>query len=123
MKKLIPIYALVVLLAIIFNAGCSKPIENFGKEIALGATTKIKDILSDKKKYNQQTVKVQGKIINQCPSGHWLDLADDTGEIHVSLVPAGSTIPPKLGVKATVEGKVIDQGYVLEIAGEGVKFE
>jgi RecJ-like exonuclease len=102
-------------------SGCGSG-EKFGKEITETKVTKIEDILAEPDKYIGKTVKIEGKIIQECPSGCWFYLKDQTGTIYVDLKPSGLAIPQSVGKKVAAEGKV-KSSERLEIIGKGVEIE
>ncbi len=105
-----------------FLNGCGKR-ENFGKALTEREATEVGDILSNPDKYNGETVRVEGKIINECSTGCWIDLKDKEGVIYVDFKPYGFAIPQKVGSTATVEGKVKIQYGKTMIIGEGVELK
>lgn len=113
---------LILLLTIVIGSivGCGGG-EKFGEEITVIEITKIKDILIDPDKYVSKTIRVEGKIIRECPSGCWFYLKDDTGTIYVNILPSGFAIPQKVGAKAVVEGKLESKEGRIEIVGKGVE--
>lgn len=113
---------LILLLTIVIGSivGCGGS-EKFGEEITVIEITKIKDILIDPDKYVGKTIRVEGKIIRECPSGCWFYLKDDTGTIYVNILPSGFAIPQKVGAKAVVEGKLESKEGRIEIVGKGVE--
>lgn len=113
---------LILLLTIVIGSivGCGGS-EKFGEEITVIEITKIKDILIDSDKYVGKTIRVEGKIIRECPSGCWFYLKDDTGTIYVNILPSGFAIPQKVGAKAVVEGKLESKEGRIEIVGKGVE--
>lgn len=121
--KNLAIIICITVLAAGFGLGCGSKQSSFGKEISISTAIKIKDILSNLDKYKNELVRVEGKIIRECPTGCWFDLKDDTAEMRVDLKPSGLAIPQRVGSQAIVEGKVVDQGYIIEIIGEGVRIK
>lgn len=115
---LITIFLLSLLLSIL--TGCKT--EKYGTEISKTApTVKVKDIML-KQSYTGQTVNLEGIIITQCQSnGCWFFLHDGTGQIFINLQPAGITIPPKTGKKATVTGDVIFENGNFIINARGLE--
>ena len=69
-------------------------------------TAKIGEIFTDPDRYLGRLVRIEGKIVWECPDGCELHLQDSTGKIFVALYPSGIAIPQKLGATAVVEGKV-----------------
>ncbi len=114
--------SLILLLTIVIGSivGCGGG-EKFGEEITEIEVTKIKDILIDPDKYVGKTIRVEGKIIRECPSGCWFYLKDETGTIYVNLLPSGLAIPQKVGAKVVVEGKLESKEGRIEIVGKGVE--
>lgn len=119
------VFALVVILVATFGISdiVSGSDNKFGKEISEIEATKIKDILADSDKYIGKTVKVEGAIIKECPSGCWFYLKDQTGAIYVDLFPSGFAISQRVEAKVIVEGIVKNRGDRIEIIGEGVEFK
>ena len=108
----------VCLAAVIIAAlfGCGKP-AGFGEPLSGGDPTRIVDIMSSPLLYNGRTVTVEGKIVRECPTGCWLDLADDSGVLYIDLNPSGFAIPQKVGRKAIIEGEVDIGGGRVRIIG------
>ena len=128
-SKLIGI--LVILLVVIFSiAGCnsnsnsnsSNNSEKYGVDITEKGITSVKDILANPDKYLDQTVRLEGKIIRECPTGCWFFLEDETGTIYVDINPSGLSIPPKVGKKVVVEGVPTNKNGGVSIIGKGVEF-
>ena len=128
-SKLIGI--LVILLVVIFSiAGCnsnsnsnsSSSSEKYGVDITEKGVVNTKDILTNPDKYLGQTVRLEGKIIRECPSGCWFFLEDETGTIYVDINPSGLSIPPKVGKKVVVEGVPTNKNGGVSIIGKGVEF-
>jgi predicted RNA-binding protein len=81
-----------------------------GAELTLNEKTKISDILADPDAYLDQTVLIEGEILNVCPMmGCWMELKSDDGEGMIKIkVKDGDIIFPveAVGDYAVVEGKV-----------------
>lgn len=112
----------VIFFLIVIIAGCSK-IENYGKAVSEADATEISDILSNPKNYEGKTVKVEGKIITECPTGCWFDLKDETGAIYIDINDSGFAIPQKTGHRAIAEGKVKTKNGKVQIMGKGVEIK
>jgi len=128
-SKLIGI--LVILLVVIFIiAGCSgissssssSNSEKYGVDITEKEVVNTKDILSSPDKYLGQTLRLEGTIVRECPSGCWFFLKDETGTIYVDINPSGLSIPPKVGKKVAVEGVPENKNGRISINGKGVEF-
>ena len=115
---------LLVLAAVIIIsiAGCGRVAEygegKFGEQ-----TISISSILASPDDFDGKTVKIEGRITRECPTGCWFDLEDETGEIYVDLNPSGFAIPQKVGNKATTQGRVKIKNGIATIIGEGVKIK
>lgn len=91
---------------------------NLGAEITLTEKTKISDILADPEAYLDQTVLVEGEILDVCPMmGCWMEIKSDDGEEMIKVkVKDGEIVFPMeaKGKTALVEGTV----YKLELTQE-----
>jgi len=121
---------LVIFVMVVSMAGCSndssgnsnKNSEKYGVDITEKEVTNIKNILTNPDEYLDQTVRLEGKITRECPSGCWFFLEDETGTIYVDINPSGLSIPPKVGKKVVVEGMPTKRNNVVSIIGKGVEF-
>ncbi|MCD6326144.1 hypothetical protein J7M28_01115 [bacterium] len=104
-------------------AGCGGGGERFGKEIVIDTTTQARDILSRPDEFNGKTVRMEGEITRECPTGCWLDLKDETGVVFVDLAPSGLAIPQKVGSKIVIEGKVVKRREKTMIIAKGVEIK
>ncbi len=84
---------------------------------------KIGEIFSRPDHYTGTLVKLEGKIVWECPDGCELHLQDKTGVIFVALYPSGIFIPQKLGSTATVEGKVVRGRGRFMIVGKKIEIK
>jgi hypothetical protein len=91
---------------------------NLGAEITLTEKTKISDILANPEAYLDQTVLVEGEILDVCPMmGCWMELKsdDEEGMIKVKVKDGEIVFPLEAkGSNALVEGKV----YKIELTQE-----
>jgi len=118
---------LVILLFVIFSiTGCngnsSNNSEKYGVDITEKGVVNTKDILANPDKYLGQTLRLEGTIVRECPSGCWFFLEDETGTIYVDINPSGLSIPPKVGKKVVVEGVPENKNGRISIVGKGVEF-
>jgi uncharacterized protein YdeI (BOF family) len=124
--KLIGLF-LVIFIMVVSMAGCSgnssgNNSEKYGVDITEKGVTSVKDILANPDEYLDQTVRLEGKIVRECPSGCWFFLEDETGTIYVDINPSGLSIPPKVGKKVVVEGVPTNRNGRISIIGKGVEF-
>ncbi|MBU4226959.1 hypothetical protein KJ813_01660 [bacterium] len=117
---------LVILVIVVSMAGCSgnsnKNSERYGVNITEKKVVSVKDIYTNPSEYLNQTVRLEGKIVRECPSGCWFFLEDNTGTIYVDINPSGLSIPPKVGKKVVVEGVPENKNGRITIIGKGVEF-
>jgi len=102
------------------SASSEKNKENKGTQ---AEAVSVKQVLAKPEKYKGKKVKLQGKIVRECPTGCWFDLQDTSGIIYIELSTAGIAIPQKVGSTAVVEGKVGKRNDNIIINGEGVKIK
>jgi hypothetical protein len=105
---------------LVVTVGCSRK-ENHGVQVSGEELTKIENILANPDEYAGKTVKVEGKIVSECPTGCWFNLASEKGVVYVTLPEF--TIPQKVGHTAVVEGLVMNQPGRLTIVGKGVEIK
>ena len=70
-------------------------------------------------------VRIEGKIVRQCPvSGCWFYLDDGKGhQTRVELGKVVPKLPQKIGRRAVVQGRLVDMGKEPVFAGSGVEFK
>jgi len=89
-----------------------------GAELTLTEKTKISDILSDPNAYLNQTVQIEGEILDVCPMmGCWMEIKsdDEEGMIKVKVKDGDIVFPVEaVGGYAVVEGTV----YKIELTQE-----
>ena len=111
-----------LLVAVLYGCGGGGG-EKFGEAITTVETTKARDILARPDEFAGKTVKIEGQITRECPTGHWLYLRDETATIYVEVGPSGIVLPQKVGSKATIEGKVLKRPEQTMIIGKGVEIQ
>jgi len=119
MRPIIILLAIALLGVTFIIVGCTAA-KTYG-EAVIGQRVSIKDILTDSKSYDGKTVVVEGRIIQECPTGCWFNLKDETGVLYVDLNPAGLAIPQKVNHSAKVKGRVAAKKNQVMIIGEGVQ--
>ena len=127
MKTITVLALLAVVIAAIFSAVCSSgcaPQGNvFGAPISEATVTPIGDILAQPQRFQDKTVRVEGKITQECPAGGWFFLQDATGMVYVNLHPSELAIPQAVGRQAVAQGVVRQEGPQVEIIGKGVQLK
>ena len=118
---------IIIMLIILVISGCSSSnssdkSERYGVNITEKKVVSVKDIYTNPNEYLNQTVRLEGKIVRECPSGCWFFLEDNTGTIYVDINPPGLSIPPKVGKKVVVEGVPTNKNGKISIVGKGVEF-
>jgi hypothetical protein len=105
-------------------SGCGKKDAGvYGEEISNQTITKVESILTYPENFEGKTVTIQGKIINECPSGCWFDVKEDAGVLYVDLNPSGFAIPQKVNKEVIVEGKVSVRDNQPIMTGTGVEIK
>ena len=129
MKKYIAISAAVLgllLLVILVGCGTSTKTSNkamYGKAIPTDlAVIEAKQILDNPQGFEGKDVLVSGKITSECPSGGWVWLKDNSGEIYVNMHPTNVFIPQKVGSTVKAMGKVVLESGRPQIIGYGLEF-
>lgn len=95
----------------------------YGEPISDAEATPVADILADPAAYDGQTVKLEGEIGNECPTGCWFELREGGAPIHVDIAPHGLAIPQKQGSRVTVEGTVKVTDSRPMVVGKGVEIQ
>jgi hypothetical protein len=101
-------------------AGCAK-VEQYGAPLSSQAVTKITDIMKNPDGFIGKTVKVEGTIANECPTGCWFYVKDGTGTLYIDLYAANLAIPQKAGKNVTLEGTIEKRSGLPIIQGRGVE--
>ena len=123
MKKINNLIFTGVIVLTLSIIGCAAQGKDFGAAITETNTIPIKDILAKPEQFLNQTVRVEGKITDECPAGGWFLLQDESGTIYVNLHPSYFAIPQAIGRKAAAQGRVRTEGPQVEIIGKGVRLE
>jgi hypothetical protein len=97
--------------------------DHFGAPLAVARITPLAEALATGTDLSGD-VRVQGKIVRQCPSaGCWFFLDDGAGrQVRVELGHLGTNFPQRVGRTAEVEGRLLKSGSDFELVGNGVIF-
>jgi uncharacterized protein YdeI (BOF family) len=116
------VLCVIVLIAISGCAASPTPTPTSVSTPQVAVQVTVRQLIDGSDKYSEQTIRLTGKIILECPEGCWFFLDDGTGKIYVDLKPAGLTIPQKVGSRIELLGKTKGTGGNLQILGENVRF-
>ncbi len=124
MKKILFVFALISGISILFVVyGCAKNPAIYGSQISQTKVTAVAEILKQADQFAGKVVRVEGKIVQECPAGGWLMLKDDTGVILVDLHPSELAIPQAVNHSVAAEGKVKKEYNQVSVVGEGVELK
>ncbi len=124
MKKILLFIALISGISILFVVyGCTKKQEIYGSRLTQTKVTAVAEILKQPNQLVGKVVRVEGKIVQECPAGGWFMLKDNTGVIFVNLHPTEIAIPQAVGSNVVAEGKVKKEDNQISVIGEGVEFK
>jgi len=112
-----------VLVSVCFLGGWGAKGRIFGQSLSEAALTPIGDILAHPEQFTGKTVKVEGKIMEECPAGGWFLLKDKSGIIYVNLHPSYFAIPQAIG-RQVIAGGVVKKEYTqISVIGKGVELK
>jgi len=111
----------VALLALMLQ-GCGSK-ESFGEAVVEKSSTPIADVLSKPADYRGKTVKIEGEIVSECPSGCWFEVGEGNAVAYVDIAPQGLAIPQRVGKKVVVEGTVSFENQKVVVLGKGVEIQ
>ena len=124
MKKILLVFALISGISIWFVLyGCAKKPEIYGTQLTQTKTTSVAEILKQPDQFAGKAVRLEGKIVQECPAGGWFMLKDNTGVIFVNLHPTEIAIPQAVGSNVAAEGKVKKEDNQISVIGEGVELK
>lgn len=101
-RAYLPLLAATILAGLILAAGCTAQ----QAESDAPGSVAIGTIAGNPAAFEGTEVVVKGKIKNECGSGCWFILEDETGIIYVDLSPANFAIPQLQGSTVVVRGIV-----------------
>ena len=103
--------------------GCTAKKGVYGQPLSETNVTSIGDILASPQQFDRKTVRIEGKIIEECPAGGWFMLKDAAGVIYVDIHPSYFAIPQAVGSKVAAEGIVKKDGPRVVVIGKGVEIK
>jgi hypothetical protein len=101
-------------------AGCGGA-ERYGDALTLSTVTAVSDVLAAPASFEGRTVRIEGEISRECPSGCWFDVKDGAATVYVDIAPAGLAIPQRVGRRVAVEGTVSVEDGQVRFIGKGVE--
>ena len=124
MKKLLFIFALISGISVLFIIdGCAKKQKIYGSQLSRVKVTSVAEILKQPDNFTGKTVRLEGKIVQECPAGGWFMLKDDSGVILVNLHPSEIAIPQAVGRNVAAQCKVKKEYNQVSTVGEGVELK
>ena len=104
--------------------GCkTTTVSKYGKPIPADVLpVPAKDILDKPAAFEGREVVVSGKITSECPSGGWIWVKDNSGEIYVNMHPTNVFIPQRVGKSVKAMGKVVLEQGRPQVVGTGLEF-
>jgi hypothetical protein len=118
LKKIPKSTVLIAVLGLIVLAGCSHVVK-YGEPISEQPTTNLDSIVANSTSYEGKTVKIEGKIFDECPSGCWFNLKGEKAVMYVTL--SGFVIPQKVGRPTIVEGDLSNESGKLTVQAKGIE--
>ncbi len=116
---------LAALLAAVWETGCgsAKQAPVYGREIPgdMPVTTAA-EIMARPEAFEGKDVLVSGKVTSECPSGGWIWVRDESGDIYVNMHPTNVFIPQKVGTNVRAMGKVVLESGSAQVVGYGLEF-
>ena len=124
MKKILFLFALIAGISAWFVLyGCAKKQAVYGAQLSETKVTTAAEIFKQPAQFVGKSVRLEGKIVQECPAGGWFMLKDDTGVILVDLHPSEIAIPQAVGHSITAQGKVKKEYNQISVIGEGAELK
>jgi uncharacterized protein YdeI (BOF family) len=122
MKKFIIFaIALIIIAGAVYAVKDVKPKgELYGEKIS-GEKITAGKIISSEKTLEGKKVVLEGKIVEECPSGCWFNVDDGTGKVKVDLAPASLAIPQKVNSEVKLIGTVKNEAGTPVVYGSGLE--
>ena len=124
MKKILFVFALISGVSIGFVLyGCAKSTGTYGSQITQTKVTTVAEILKQPEQFAGKAVRLEGKIVQECPAGGWIMLKDSTGVMLVDFHPSEIAIPQAVSHSVVAQGKVKKEYNQVSVIGEGVELK
>ena len=96
----------------------------YGKAIPADmAATTAREILANPQAFEGKDVLVAGKIVSECPSGGWIWVQDESGQIYVNMHPTNVFIPQHVNAGVRAMGKVVLESGQPSVVGYGLELK
>jgi hypothetical protein len=83
--------------------------------------TTVKAIADNPTAWEGKDVLLAGRITSECPSGGWIWLKDETGEMYVNMHPTNVFIPQRVGSRVRAMGRVVLESGRPHVVGYGLQ--
>jgi hypothetical protein len=99
--------------------------EHYGNAFAGAPEASLHDLTQQAALKQKLDVRVEGRIVRQCPAtGCWFYLDDGKGnQVKVEMAQVTPELPQRIGRRAVVEGRMVMMGDEPVLAGNGVEFK
>jgi len=96
----------------------------YGKAIPADMTvTSARSILDNPQAWEGKDVLVAGTIVSECPSGGWIWVKDESGQIYVNMHPTNVFIPQHVNGGVRAMGKVVLESGQPSVVGYGLELK
>jgi len=93
----------------------------YGKAIPADmVVTTAREILANPTAWEGKDVLVAGRITSECPSGGWIWVKDESGDIYVNMHPTNVFIPQHVGGAVRAMGKIVLESGQPRVVGYGL---
>jgi hypothetical protein len=125
MKRILILCAAVLFGGIAYSAWRYLQPEHYGHQFSGAPSVSLRELVAKGAAAEAPDVRVEGKIVRQCPAtGCWFYIDDGRGnQVKVELGKVVPRLPQKIGKSAVVEGRMVQMGDEPIFAGNGVEFK
>jgi len=123
MKNVTKILGVLAVVLGVFAVACGGAGASFGEPVSENPAVAITDVLKKGESADGESALVEGKVIAVCPGGHWIDVADGSGNVLHVIAGGDFSFPQSLvGKDVKAEGKLryIADKSAIEMVATGV---
>jgi len=117
--------AVLVVAAIVIGCGAGArkaKASGFGKPIPADMpVTTARELNDNPQAFEGKEVLVAGKVTSECPSGGWIWVKDETGDVYVNMHPTNVFIPQHVNGQVRAMGRVVLESGRPQIVGIGLE--